>query len=104
MIKEIRDEDFDQTIEKHPLVLVDFWAAWCHPCKMVAPVVEEIARKYQGKILCAKLNVDENPIIPMRYQIASIPTLLLFKEGKLVDVTIGAVSQSYLDSKIKRHL
>jgi thioredoxin 1 len=100
----LSDENFEDTINKNSLVLVDFWAEWCYPCKMVAPTVEELAKEFKGKLVCAKLNVDENPSTAMKFQITSIPTLLLFKEGKPIDIVIGAVPKSYFVEKIKPHL
>jgi thioredoxin 1 len=100
----VTDSSLDQVIQRYPLVLVDFWAEWCTPCKMIAPVVEELAREYQGKLVCAKLNVDENRAAAMRFQTLSIPTLLLFKEGRLIERIIGAVPKTHLLGKIKAHL
>ena len=103
-IIEITDEDFDSSIEKNPLILVDFWAAWCFPCKMVAPLVEEMAETYKDKLVCAKLNVDENPTSASKFSITGIPTLLLFKDGKPVERVVGAVPKEQLEDKIKAHL
>jgi thioredoxin 1 len=82
------------------LVLVDFWAVWCGPCQMVAPVVEEIAGEYKGKLKVVKLNTDENPDIASKYRIMGIPTLMFFKNGAAVDQVVGAVPKSQLKSKI----
>lgn len=82
------------------LVLVDFWAVWCGPCQMVAPVVEEIAGEYEGKLKVVKLNTDENPDIASKYRIMGIPTLMFFKNGAAVDQVVGAVPKSQLKSKI----
>ena len=101
---EVTDSTFKETIENHPLVVVDCWAPWCGPCHMVAPIIEELARDYAGKILFGKLDVDENPATAMQYQIMSIPTLLVFNHGKLVDRMIGALSRQILEPKITRHL
>jgi thioredoxin 1 len=101
---EVTDGAFMEVIRKNPLVVVDCWASWCAPCLIVGPVVEELARDYAGKILFGKLNVDENRATAMRYQIMSIPTMLVFKSGKLVDRIIGAMPRQMLEPKITRHL
>jgi thioredoxin 1 len=101
---EVTDATFGQITENHPLVVVDCWASWCGPCRMVAPVIEELARDYAGKVLFGKLNVDENREVSMQYEIMSIPTLLVFKNGKLVDRIIGAMPRQTLEPKITRHL
>lgn len=97
----LNDENFDETINSDKPVLVDFWAEWCGPCKMIGPVVEELAGDYAGKALVGKLNVDENPNITMRYGIRSIPTLLVFKGGQIVDKQVGAVPKSVLAQKLE---
>ncbi len=101
---EVSDATFKEVIQNHSLVVVDCWAPWCGPCFMVAPVVEEMARDYAGKILFGKLNVDENRGVSMQYQIMSIPTLLVFKDGKLLDRIIGAMPRQMLEPKITRYL
>ncbi|MCX6639664.1 MAG: thioredoxin [bacterium] len=85
-------------------VLVDFWAEWCGPCRMIAPILEQIADEYQGKIKIAKMNVDENPLTPTQYGVRGIPTLLLFKGGKPVEQIIGAVPKAHITSKLDAHL
>ena len=99
----------DQTFEEEELkaegpVLVDFWAEWCGPCKMIAPILDEIADEYAGRVKITKLNIDENPATPPRYGIRGIPTLMLFKEGNVEATKVGAVSKSqmtaFLDSNI----
>jgi thioredoxin 1 len=101
---EVKDATFKEIVERHPLVVVDCWAPWCGPCRMVAPVIEELARDYAGRILFGKLNVDENREVSTQYEIMSIPTLLVFKNGKLVDTIIGAMPKQTLEQKITRHL
>ena len=95
---------FQSTIKKNQLVVVDCWAPWCGPCNMIAPMIDEMAHDYSGKILFGKLNVDENPDVAVQHQIMSIPTLLVFKNGKLVDQIVGAIPRQMLESRIKRYL
>ena len=98
------DATFTEAVQNHPLVVVDCWAPWCAPCLMVAPVVKELARDYAGKVLFGKLNVDENRRTAMQHQIMSIPTMLVFKNGKLVDRIIGAMPKQMLEPRIKHYL
>jgi len=101
---EVSDATFKDVIQNNPIVVVDCWAPWCAPCHMVAPVIEEMARDYAGRILFGKLNVDENREVAMQYQIMGIPTLLVFKNGKLADRIIGAMPRQVLEPKITRYL
>ena len=101
---ELTDAKFREMIQDHPLVVVDCWAPWCGPCQAVAPILDEMAREYAGKILFGKLNVDENQKIAMQYQVMSIPVLLVFKNGELVDRIVGAMPKKILEPKITRHL
>ena len=101
---EVTDASFSQVIERYPLVVVDCWAAWCAPCRMIAPVVEELARDYKGKIVFGKLDVDSNSATAMQYGIMSIPTLLVFKDRQLVEKLIGAMRRGSLEQRITRHL
>jgi thioredoxin 1 len=101
---EMTDATFKEMILNHPLVVVDCWAPWCGPCRMVAPIVEELSRDYAGKILFGKLNVDDNREVSRQYDIMSIPTLLVFKNGKRVDTIIGALPRQTLEQRITRHL
>jgi thioredoxin 1 len=99
------DTTFEQQVLKSDTpVLVDYWAAWCGPCKMIAPVLDEIARDYAGKLRVVKVNVDENQSIPARYGIRGIPTLMLFRDGAVVDTKVGAVSRSQLASFLDNHI
>jgi thioredoxin 1 len=104
-IAHVSDDIFEEEVLKHELpVLVDFWAAWCAPCHMIAPSVENLAKSYKDKMKVVKLNVDENPKTPANYGILSIPTLLLFKGGELKETIVGALPQNKIEDAIKKHL
>lgn len=101
---EITDSNFDEVINSEKPVLVDFWAEWCGPCKMIGPIVEELAGEYEGKAVIGKVNVDNNPSASAKFGIRSIPTLLVFKGGEIVDKQVGAVSKAVLAGKLDSHL
>jgi thioredoxin 1 len=102
-VKTFTDSNFDQET-KQGLVLVDFWAEWCGPCRRLAPTVDALASEFDGRATVAKLNVDENPNIPGRYAVRGIPTLLLFKEGELAETIVGLRGKDDLAKMIERHL
>ena len=104
-ILHVTDDSFEAEVLKSPLpVLVDYWAEWCGPCKMIAPVLDEIAEEYQGRLRVAKLNIDDNANTPPKYGIRGIPTLMLFKDGEVEAVKVGAVSKSQLSAFIDSNL
>ncbi|MBB6100146.1 thioredoxin 1 [Deinobacterium chartae] len=100
---EITDQTFASEIQKG-LTLVDFWAPWCGPCRMIAPVLEELAEEYQGKVRITKLNVDENPETAMKFRVMSIPTLILFRDGQPIDTIVGAHPKRSFVAKFDQHL
>lgn len=98
---EINDGNFDAFVSKYRNVVIDCWAPWCGPCLMIAPVIEELAKELKGKVIFGKLNVDENQKTALRYRIMSIPTLLIFKEGRLVDRLVGAMPKEGILQNLK---
>lgn len=100
----LTDDSFQATIDTGGVVLVDFWAAWCGPCRAIAPAIEELAVHYEGQATIAKVDVDNNPQVAMQFGIRSIPTLLLFKGGKVVDTIVGAVPKNYIAERIDNQL
>lgn len=98
----VTDATFDSEVRKPGAILVDFWAEWCGPCHRVAPILEEVAKARAGRLRLGKLNVDENPRTAARFQIASIPTMLLFKDGRLVDGIVGAVPRAEIEQVLTR--
>ncbi len=105
MALEFTDANFKQTVlDSSKLSVIDFWAEWCGPCRVVGPVIEELAKDYDGKVNIGKVNVDFNPEISMMYGIRNIPTILFIKGGQVVDKQVGAVPKSVLDAKVKQHL
>jgi thioredoxin 1 len=101
---EVTDATFNETVQNHPLVVIDCWAAWCGPCRMISPIIEELAREYAGKVVFGKLDVDKNRAVTMQYQIMSIPTLMVFSHGKLVDRIMGALPKPVLEAQVTRYL
>jgi thioredoxin 1 len=105
LILHTTDDGFDaDVIQSDTPVLLDFWAEWCSPCKMIAPVLDQIAQEYEGKLRIVKLNIDENPQTPQKFNIRSIPTLLLFNQGSVAAQQVGAVGKAQLESFLGQHL
>ena len=100
----VTDETFALALEAQPLVVVDFWAPWCGPCRTLGPVIDRLADEYEGRVMFAKLNVDENAETPLHYRVQSIPALLFFRDGNLVDRTVGALPESLLAKKLDQLL
>ena len=101
---ELTDQNFTEEVQKADLMVVDFWAAWCGPCQYVSPIIEELASDYAGRVSFGKLNVDENPMVSQKFMIRSIPTIMFFKNGRMVDSQIGAVPKPFLEQKIQKHM
>ncbi len=99
----LTDKNFDETINNNKLVFVDFWASWCGPCRALAPTITELAKEYQGKVLIAKLDVDENPDSAGRFQVFSIPTMVVFKEGKEVERLVGLCPKNRITDALAKH-
>ncbi len=102
-IQNVSDSEFkSQVLDSQQPVLVDFWATWCAPCRAIAPALEELATQYKGKVKIAKVNIDDNQDVPQQYGIRSIPTLLLFKGGKVVDQLVGAATKAKLEDTLRK--
>ncbi len=100
----LTDATFNENVKKYQLIIIDCWADWCMPCRMLNPIIESLAKKYAGKIVFGKLNIEENQLIAQKYEIMSIPNMLVFKKGKMVDRIIGMIPEPMLESKIKQYL
>jgi thioredoxin 1 len=104
MSKEITEKNFEETISSEGVVLVDCWAKWCAPCRALTPIIDELSKEYDGRAIIGKLDVDANQAISNKYAIRTIPTIFIFKGGKLVDTTVGAASKATLKAKIDKFL
>ncbi|HBI24867.1 MAG: thioredoxin [Nitrospirae bacterium RIFCSPLOW2_12_42_9] len=104
-VKAVTKDSWDaEVLQANGVVLVDFWAAWCGPCRMVSPIVDDLSKEYEGRVKVLKLNTDENPDVAGRYQIMGIPTIMFFKDGKVVDKLVGALSKPQYKEKIEKLL
>ena len=105
LVLHVSDDDFDETVLKADgPVLVDYWAEWCGPCKMIAPILDAIARDYEGRLTVVKINIDDNPLTPQHYGVRGIPTLMLFKDGEVEATKVGALSKSELTKFIENNI
>src|SRR5918996_1301859 len=100
----LTDSNFKNELSKYPILLIDFWAPWCGPCKMISPIIEQLAREYTGKVVFGKVNIDENRMITQSFGIQSIPTMIIFKNGKAVDIVVGAIPKSQIETKLHQQL
>lgn len=100
----VRDSDFGDIVNRHSIALVDFWAPWCGPCLALAPTIDELSKEYSGKVFVCKLNVDENPKTTESFEVFSIPTLILMKDGQEVERIVGCVPKKHIEAALKKHL
>jgi thioredoxin 1 len=100
----LNDSNFAQAVQKYPLLVVDFWAPWCGPCRILSPTIEQLAKEFAGKVMFGKLNVDENPRVASAFRIQSIPTVAIFKNSQMVDGFVGVASKSQIQSKVLQYM
>jgi thioredoxin 1 len=100
----LTDSNFKNELSKYSILLIDFWAPWCGPCKMISPIIEQLAREYTGKVVFGKVNIDENRMITQSFGIQSIPTMIIFKNGKAVDIIVGAIPKAQLETRLHQQL
>jgi thioredoxin 1 len=99
----LTDLNFREEISKYPVILIDFWAPWCGPCRMVSPIIEQLATEYAGRVVFGKLNIDENQMVPRSFGIQSIPTMMILKNSRVVDILVGALSKAQIETKLRQH-
>jgi thioredoxin 1 len=100
----LTDSNFREEVSKYPLILVDFWAPWCGPCRIVSPIIEQLASEYAGRVAFGKLNIDENQQVAQSFGIQSIPTMIILKNSKVIDISVGALPKAQIQVKIQQHL
>jgi thioredoxin 1 len=100
----LTDSNFREEASKYPLILVDFWAPWCGPCRIVSPIIEQLAGEYAGRVAFGKVNIDENQLVAKSFGIQSIPTMIILKNSKVIDVSVGALPKAQIQVKIQQHL
>src|ERR671911_2528068 len=100
----LNDSNFMEEVSKYPLILVDFWAPWCGPCRMVSSIIEQLASEYAGRVAFGKLNIDENQLVAQSFGIQSIPTMIILKNSKVIDISVGALPKAQIQVKIQQHL
>jgi thioredoxin 1 len=100
----LTDLNFREEISKYPVMLIDFWAPWCGPCRMVSPIIEQLASEYAGRVVFGKLNIDENQMVPRSFGIQSIRTIMILKNSRVVDILVGALPKAQIETKLRQHL
>jgi thioredoxin 1 len=100
----LTDSNFREEVSKYPLILVDFWAPWCGPCRIVSPIIEQLAGEYAGRVAFGKVNIDENHLVAKSFGIQSIPTMIILKNSKVIDISVGALPKAQIQVKIQQHL
>jgi thioredoxin 1 len=100
----LTDLNFREEISRYPVMLIDFWAPWCGPCRMVSPIIEQLASEYAGRVVFGKLNIDENQMVPRSFGIQSIPTMMILKNSRVVDILVGALPKAQIETKLRQHL
>ena len=100
----LTNSNFKNEVSKYPILLIDFWAPWCGPCRMISPMIEQLAREYTGKVVFGKVNIDENRMITQSFGIQSIPTMIIFKNGKAVDIIVGAIPKAQLETRLHQQV